>query len=97
MNFLLFRGTFLNYSQLRNTVEDSCKSLGQTPSKEQEQPTHPPTIPSEWLVERSSSLRKQESSGYGRVKRSNIPTSQAPQHSRLTRFRQPVHVSISAI
>jgi len=41
MNFLLFRGTFLNYSQLRNTVEDSCKSLGQTPSTAQEQPTHP--------------------------------------------------------
>ena len=31
MNFLLFRGTFFNYSQLSNTVEGSCKSLGQTP------------------------------------------------------------------
>jgi hypothetical protein len=32
MNFLLFRGTFFVYSQSRNIVEGSCKSLGQTPA-----------------------------------------------------------------
>jgi hypothetical protein len=75
MNFLLFRGTFLYYSQLRDNVEDSCKSLGQTPNTVPERPTHPPTKPNEWLVERSFSLRKQESSGDGHVKRSNVPAS----------------------
>jgi len=40
MNFLLFRGTFLDYSQHGNTVEDSCKSLGQMPRPDKEQSQH---------------------------------------------------------
>src|SRR6267378_8606430 len=97
MNFLLFRGTFLHYSQLRNNVEDSCKSLGQTPSEEQEQPTTLQQDRNEWLVEGSSPLRKTcELSRWTREENKHPPC-QVPQHSRLTCFRQPVDVSIFAI